>query len=107
MPQPQDTVETLMSAPIILVNTLSDSLESDLVVRAINDVFRHRTGEWLVSLLEVRDDTTIWKVIVAGPDFRRTWTFDQGARDAAIVRATLERDIEATELPMGWRTRAS
>ena len=93
-----------MSTPVILVNTISnDCGERDAVEEAATHALIGRNGAWSISLLEIRDDDAHWRVMVQGPDdLRRAWTFRGTEQEPAIVRATMERDLEHASLPVGW-----
>lgn len=89
----------------VLINTISDHGQREAVEQAVLDTLKERTGDWTVSLLDIRDQDDGWAIIIEGPGgAKRTWTFTTGAREPSIVRATLERDFGQTMLPMGWQT---
>jgi hypothetical protein len=94
-----------MSAVFVLINTIRDQAQREAVEQAVLDTLRDRTGDWTVSLLETRDHDRSWAITVEAPGgAKRTWTFAAGAQEPSIVRATLEREIGQTMMPMGWRT---
>jgi hypothetical protein len=94
-----------MSRVAVIVNSLTDEGGNRAAAeQAVREVLAHRTGDWTISLIDRHDDSS-WVIIVAGPDGRsRTWTFGRSEHDASIVKATLERDLGQTMLPMGWRS---
>ena len=95
----------IMGAVSILINKISDPGQREAVEQAVLGALSGRTGEWTVSLLESRDHDREWAIVILGPGgAKRTWTFTGDTREPSIVRATLERDIGQTMLPMGWRT---
>jgi hypothetical protein len=93
-----------MSAPVILVNTINNEYgQRDAVEEAATHALTGRNGKWSISLVEVRDGDAHWRVMVQGPDdLRRAWTFKGAEQEPAIVRATMERDLEQASLPVGW-----
>jgi hypothetical protein len=94
-----------MSTVFVLINTISDQGQREAVEQAVLGTLRERAGNWTISLLETRDHDRSWAITIEGPGgAKRTWTFTAGAQEPSIVRATLERDIGQTMMPMGWRT---
>lgn len=95
-----------MSATVTFVHTTSpDGSQREAVERAVLDALTGRTGAWVVSL-ETGDREQRWLITLQGPSrVKQTWTFETGAREPSIVRATLERDLADRALPMGWQTR--
>jgi hypothetical protein len=98
-----------MSRVVVIVNTLRDEAGNrEATERAVREVLAHRTGDWTVSLIDRDDDSRYWIIVIAEPDgTRRTWTFGHDEHDPSIVKATLERDLGQTMLPMGWRSTGS
>lgn len=73
--------------------------------QAVRDTLRGRTGDWTVWLLETRDLDHGWTITIEAPGgAKRTWTFAGDAQEPSVVRATLERDLGQTMMPMGWQT---
>jgi hypothetical protein len=93
-----------MSAPVILVNTINNEYgQRDAVEEAATRALAGRHGNWSVSLMELLDNDVHWRVVVQGPDdLRRVWTFKGDEQQPAIVRATIERDLEQASLPVAW-----
>ncbi len=93
-----------MSAPAILVNTINNEFgQRDAVEEAATRALAGRNGNWSISLMELRDNDGQWRVMVQGPDgLRRSWTFKGDEQEPAIVRATIERDLEQASLPASW-----
>ena len=93
-----------MSAPVILVNTINNEYgQRDAVEEAATRALSGRNGNWSLSLIELRDSDAQWRVMVQGPDdLQRAWTFKGDEQEPAIVRATMERDLEQASLPGEW-----
>jgi hypothetical protein len=94
-----------MTAIAIRLNTISDHGQRAAVEQAVRDTLRPRAGAWTVWLGETPDPDHGWTITIQGPGgATRTWTFAADAQEPSIVRATLERDLGETMMPMGWQT---